>query len=146
MGNHKLEHHRSRINTTPPIVLKVAIVETWRQHARIKVIQSLDVGITTTRVETIIAPNIYVVRRGVLIGSVAKLGNELGGVSTKRNLNWNTKLPTTTIGIVGTPQMVFTNLIMTTHVNRNLGWPPMNSMVVGRYKSVNATNLRGIYR
>jgi hypothetical protein len=57
------------------------------QHVGVKVIQSLDVGITTTRVETIIAPNIYVVRRGILIGSAAKLGSGLGGVSTKKNLN-----------------------------------------------------------
>jgi hypothetical protein len=45
------------------------------------------VGVTTTRVETIIAPNIYVVRRGILIGSATKLGSGLGGISTKRNLN-----------------------------------------------------------
>jgi hypothetical protein len=68
-------------------VSEVAIVETRKQHAGVRVIQSLDVGITTTRVETIIAPNIYVVRRGVLIGSETKLGSGLGGVSTKRNLN-----------------------------------------------------------
>jgi hypothetical protein len=64
-------------------VSKVAIVETQRQHAGVRVIQSFDVGITTTRVETIIAPNIYVIRRGVLIGYVAKLDSRLVGVSTK---------------------------------------------------------------
>jgi hypothetical protein len=48
MGNHGLEHHQSQVNTTPPIVLKAAIVETQRQHARIGVIHSLDEGITTT--------------------------------------------------------------------------------------------------
>jgi len=47
----------------------MAIVETWGQPVRIKVTQSLDVGITTTRV-------------------------------------------------VGTPQLVLTNPLMTTHVNR----------------------------
>ncbi len=54
-------------------------------------------------------------------------------------------LPTTTIRVVTTPQMVFTNSIMTTHVNRNLGRPPMSSMVVGGYKIVDVTNSRGRY-
>jgi hypothetical protein len=48
MGNHRLEHHRSQVNTTPRIVLKAAIVETQRQHARVGVTHSLDEGITTT--------------------------------------------------------------------------------------------------
>jgi hypothetical protein len=73
------------------------------------------------------------------------LDSVLGGVSTKRNLSWNTTLPKTTIGVVGTPQMVFTNSIMNVHVNRNLGWPPMNSMVARGYKSVDETNSRGRY-
>jgi hypothetical protein len=73
------------------------------------------------------------------------LDSGLGGVSTKRNLNWNMTLPTTTIRVVTTPQMVFTNSIMTTHVNRNLGRPPMSSMVVGGYKIVDVTNSRGRY-
>jgi len=91
-------------------------------------------------VETVVAPNIYVVTRGVLIGSTTKLGNELGGISTKKNLNQNTTLPIITIGVVGTPQMVFTNPIMIIHVNRNLSRPPMSLMVVGGYKNVDATN------
>jgi hypothetical protein len=36
--------------------------------------------------------------------------------------------------------MVFTNSIMTTHVNRTINQPSMNSMVVGGYKSTNAKN------
>jgi hypothetical protein len=80
MGNHKLEHHQFRINTIPPIISEAAIVETWKQHVGIRVIQSLDTSITTTRVETVVAPNIYVVTRGVLIGSTTKLGNELSGI------------------------------------------------------------------
>jgi hypothetical protein len=91
-------------------------------------------------VETIVAPNIYVVTRGVVIGSTTKLGNELSGISTKKILNRNTTLPIVTMGVVGTPQMVFTNPIMIIHVNRNLSRPPMSSMVVGRYKNVDATN------
>jgi hypothetical protein len=42
--------------------------------------------------------------------------------------------------------MVFTNPIMTIHVNRNPSQPPMSSMVTRRYKSVDATNSRGRYR
>jgi hypothetical protein len=38
-------------------------------------------------VETIVVPSIDVIRRGILIGSIAKLGSELGGVSTIRNLS-----------------------------------------------------------
>jgi hypothetical protein len=34
---------------------------------------------------------------------------------------------------------------MTIHVNMTTNWPPMSSMVVGGYKSVDATNLRGGY-
>jgi hypothetical protein len=58
-----------------------------------------------------------VVKRGVLIGSTTKLGSGLGGVSVGWKLNGSSALPTT-IRVVGTPQMVFTNLIMITHVNR----------------------------
>jgi hypothetical protein len=36
--------------------------------------------------------------------------------------------------------MVFTNPIMTTHVNMTVNWPPMNSMVVGMYISINVKN------
>jgi hypothetical protein len=67
--------------------------------------------------ETIIAPNTNVVRGGILIRSTTNLGLGLGGVSAKRNLNQSLGLPIATTGIVGTPHMVFTNLIMTTHVN-----------------------------
>ncbi len=140
MGNHKLKHHQFRINTIPSIISEATIVETWKQHVGIRVIQSLDISITTTRVETVVAPNIYVVTRGVLIGSITKLDNKLSGISTKKNLNRNTTLPIITIGVVGTPQMVFTNPIMIIHVNRNLSQPPMSSMVVGGYKNVDATN------
>jgi hypothetical protein len=30
MGNHRMEHHRSQINTTSPIVLEVTVVETHK--------------------------------------------------------------------------------------------------------------------
>jgi hypothetical protein len=41
--------------------------------------------IETSRVETIVTINMDVVRKGVLIGSVVKLGNGLGGVSATTN-------------------------------------------------------------
>jgi hypothetical protein len=86
-----------------------------------------------------------VVRRGVLIGFVAKLGSGSGGVLVRWKLNGSSTLPTTTIGVVGTPQMVFTNLIMTTHVNRTTYQPSMSSMAIGGYRSVNVANLIGGY-
>jgi hypothetical protein len=58
---------------------------------------------TTTGVEMVIAPNIDVVKRGVLIRSVAKLGSELGGVSVRKNLSRSLALPITTTRVVGTP-------------------------------------------
>jgi hypothetical protein len=51
MGNHRMEHHRSRTNTTSPIMSEATIVETRKQPARIGVIQSLNAGITTMGVE-----------------------------------------------------------------------------------------------
>ncbi len=86
-----------------------------------------------------------VVKRGVLIGSTTKLGSGLGGVSVGWKLNGSSALPTT-IRVVGTPQMVFTNLIMITHVNRTANWPPMSSMAIGGYKSVDVTNPRVGYQ
>jgi len=38
-------------------------------------------------VETVVASNIDVVKRGILIGSAAKLGSGSGGVLARRNLN-----------------------------------------------------------
>jgi hypothetical protein len=54
-------------------------------------------------VEIIVAPNINVVRKGILIGSTTKLGNESGGISEVRNLNQSSALPTTTTRVVHTP-------------------------------------------
>jgi hypothetical protein len=61
-------------------VSEASFVETRRQHVRVKVIQSLHIGIITTRVEMIIVPNINIVRRGILIRSIAKLGIGSSGV------------------------------------------------------------------
>ncbi len=62
-------------------------------------------------------PNIDVVKRGVVIGSAAKLGSKLGGVLVLKNLSQSSTLPTSTTGVIGILQMVFTNLITTIHVN-----------------------------
>jgi hypothetical protein len=48
MGNHRMEHHRSRVNKVPLIVLETTIIETHKQHARVGVTQSLGASITTT--------------------------------------------------------------------------------------------------
>jgi hypothetical protein len=81
MGNHIMEDHRPQVNTTSPIMLKATVAETQRQHAKVGVIQSFDAIITTTRVEMVVALNMDVVKRGVLIGSASKLGSRSGGVS-----------------------------------------------------------------
>jgi hypothetical protein len=56
-------------------VLEAVVFETRKQHVGVGVIQSLDVGITTIGVVMVVVPNIDVVKRGVLIGFVAKLGS-----------------------------------------------------------------------
>jgi len=122
----------------------MVVVETHK-HVRIRVIQSLDEGITTTWVETIVAPSIDVIKRGVLIGFIIKLGSGSSGVSVVRNLSRSSALPTFTTGVVHTPRMVFTNLIMTTHVNRTVDGPLMSLMATRGYRSVNVTNLKGGY-
>jgi hypothetical protein len=86
---------------------KAVVVETWKQHARVKVTQSLDVGITTVRVEIIVVLSINVIKRGVLITSVAKLGSGSSGALLVKNLSQSSALPITTIEVVGIPQMVF---------------------------------------
>jgi len=93
------------------------VVETQKQHVKVGVIQSLGACIITIGVGTVVAPNINVVQREVLITSVAKLGSGLGGVSVIRNLSQILTLPTTTIGVIRILQMAFTNPITTIHVN-----------------------------
>jgi hypothetical protein len=78
----------------------------------------------------VVAPTMDVVKRGVLIGSVIKLGNASSGISTQRKFSGSLTLPTTIIRVVGKLQMVFTNLIMTTQVNKIANQPPMSSMVL----------------
>ncbi len=145
MGNHKLEHHWSHVNTTPSIVLEMTVVEI-QKHVKVGVTQSLDVGTTTIGVEIVVMSNIDVVKRGILIRFIAKLGSGSNGILTRRNLSQSLTLPTTSTRVVSTLQMVFTNPIMTTHVNRIIDRPLMNSMVIGKYKNANATNPRNGYQ
>jgi hypothetical protein len=123
-----MEHHQSCVNITPPIMLETIIVETWKQHARVRITQPFGAGTTTTRVEIVVAPSINVVRKGMLIGYVAKLGSGSNRVSVVRNLNPSLALPTVTIRVIGMPQMVFTNPIMITHVNMIANQPLMSPM------------------
>ncbi len=58
----------------------MAIVEFRKRPSRIEVTQSLNTIITTTRVEMVVAPNINVVRGGILIGYVTNVGHGLGRV------------------------------------------------------------------
>ncbi len=67
-----MEHRWPQIDTTSPIVLEATIFETQKQLVGVKVIQSLDSGITNIGVETVIVPNMDVIKKGVLIGFVAK--------------------------------------------------------------------------
>jgi hypothetical protein len=96
-------------------------------------------------VEIVVAPTTNFVRSGILIKYVANLGHGLGRVSTKRNLSKSLGILVTTIGIVGTPQMVFTNPIMTTHVKRTTDRPSMSLMVTRGYKNAYVGNLGGGY-
>jgi hypothetical protein len=87
--------------------------------------------------EMIVAPNIDVVKRDILIGFATNLGNGLSGVLVVRNLSQSLVLLAITTRVVGTPQMVFINPITTTHVNRIADQPLMNSMAAKRYRSAN---------
>jgi hypothetical protein len=124
-------------------MLKATIAKIRKQPPRIEVTQSPNVIITTTGVETVVTPSTNIVRSGVLIGSTTNLGHGSNIILARRNLSWSLGLPAIIFGVVGTPQMVFINPIMTTHVNRTTNRPPMSSMVIRKYKSTNAKNPRG---
>jgi len=96
-------------------------------------------------VEMVVVPNIDVVRRGVLIGFVAKLGSRSNGILAIRNLSQSSTLPIATIGVVGIPQMVLPNLLMITHVNKIVDRPLMNSMATRGCKSTDVMHPRGKY-
>jgi hypothetical protein len=96
--------------------------------------------------EIVVVPTTYFVRSGTLIRPTTNLGYGLGGVSMKRNLNRSSGILVAIIGIVATPHMVFTNPIMTIHVNKITDQTLMNSMDVGGYISIDAGNLGRGYR
>jgi hypothetical protein len=91
-------------------------------------------------VEIVVAPNMNVVRRGVVIKFTTNLGHGSSRFSMGRNLNENSRLPIIITRIVGTPQMVFTSPIMIIHVNKTTYRPLMSSMIVGGYKSTYVEN------
>ncbi len=144
MGNHKMGHRQTRINSTSPRVSKVAIVEIWRQPTKIEAIQLLNAIIPTTRVETVV-PNRNFVRGGILTRSTTNLGCGSRRVSMRRNLSRDFGLPPTTTKVVGTPKMVFTNLIIIICANMTPYWPPMSLIATRGYKSIDVENLRGGY-
>jgi hypothetical protein len=78
----------------------------------------------------VIAPNMNVVKRGLVIEFVTNLGGGLDGFLTRRNLNRNSRLLTPNTRVVGTPQTVFTNPIMTTHVNKIVDQLLMSSIAI----------------
>jgi len=126
-------------------VLEATFVETRKQHAGVRVIQSLNVSITTIGMETVVTPNIDIIRRGVVIGFATKLGIELGGVLVGRNLSQSLVLPVATTRVVGILQMVFTNPITATHGNKIANQPLMSSMAVRRCKSVDVMHSKKGY-
>jgi hypothetical protein len=82
----------------------------------------------------VVAPNMNVVRGGVLIRFATNLSLGLGGVLTQRNLSRSLGLLIAITRVIRTPRMVFTNLIMTIHVNRTVDRPLMNLVTTRRYK------------
>jgi hypothetical protein len=63
------------------------VIINQRQYVGGGVTQSPNVGITITGMETIVAPNMDFIKRGILLGFATKLGSGLGGVSVRRNLS-----------------------------------------------------------
>ncbi len=65
-----MEHCRTQVNATSPRMSTVAIVKTQKQHVGIEVTQSFNAVIITIRLATVIAPNMDVVKKGMVIGYV----------------------------------------------------------------------------
>jgi hypothetical protein len=91
-------------------------------------------------VETIVAPNTNFVKGGVSIRFTTNLGHGSSKALVRRNMNRSLGLLATTIGVVRTPQMVFTNLIMTTNANMTVDQPLMNLIYVKGYKNIDVGN------
>jgi hypothetical protein len=93
----------------------------------------------------VVAPNLDVIRKGVLIGFVAKLGSGLGGILARRSLSRSLTLGAAITRVVNILQMVFTNMIMAFHGNMITYRPFMNSMATGRCRSADAVHSKGGY-
>jgi glycopeptide antibiotics resistance protein len=104
MGNHTMGHCQTWVNLASPRMLKAIVVEIQRQTIRIEVIQSLNAIISTTWVETILAPNINVVGSAILIGSATSLGRGLSRILAGKRLSKSSRLPKATTIVVVTPQ------------------------------------------
>jgi hypothetical protein len=97
-------------------------------------------------VETIVEPNIKLIRKGIIIRFATKLGSELGGISARRNLSRSLMLPIPITRVVGIPEMVFTNQIMTFHGNNIVNPILMNLMAVRGCRSVDDVHSKGGFR
>jgi hypothetical protein len=97
-------------------------------------------------VENFVTFSTNFIRGGILIGFATNLGRGSDKISKRRNLSRSLGLPTTITRVVGTPKMVFTNLIMITHVNTITDQPLMSSIILGGYKSTNVKNPKGGYQ
>jgi len=139
-------HHHTQINLTSQKVSKATVVEIWKQPTKTEVTKSHNVIIITIRVEIVVTLSTNLIKCGILIGSTIILDSGSSGVSTRRNLSRSFALSITTIRVVRTPQIMFTNLIITTHVNKITDRPPMNSMATRRCKNADATNPRKGYQ
>ncbi len=74
MGHHRIEHHSPRINTSSPIMSKVAIVENRKQPTRVVITQSFDASITTIGVETVVVPIMDAIRKRIINWIYNKIG------------------------------------------------------------------------
>ncbi len=117
MGNQRMGNHQTWVTSTSPRMLEVAATDIWRQLTRIEVIRPLHFIIPIIRVKIVVAPTTNFVKNGILTGSITNLGCGPRGVSTGRNLSRSSRILISIIGVIGTPHMVFTNPIMTIHVN-----------------------------
>jgi len=73
--------------------------------------------------EIVVAPNMDVIRREVVIGSIINVNCGSNEFLVGVNLNRSSNLPIVNIGVVGTQQMVFINLVMTIHVHKTTNQP-----------------------
>jgi hypothetical protein len=78
--------------------------------------------------EIVVAPNMDVVRRGVVIGFVVNVNRGSSEFLVGVNLNRSLKLPIVNIGVIGTQQRVFINPVMIIHVHKTTNQPLMSSI------------------